>query len=78
MTMIENECFNCVKMVSHKVMTIDNQKGYRWHKEALGSHRNVGGVGSHYGASGGVRGIGDIRGILGADRECRYSGPEGA
>ena len=33
---IENEHFNHVKMVSCKVMTIENQKGYRWHKGLLG------------------------------------------
>ena len=42
--MIENEHFNCVKMVSCKVMTIENQKGYRWHKGALG--RFLGSVGA--------------------------------
>ena len=46
MTTIENEHFNCVKMVSCKVMTIDKQKGYRWHKVAFRAPRGVGGVGA--------------------------------
>ena len=37
MTMIENEHFNCAKMVSCKVMTIENQKG-------IGGIRGIGGL----------------------------------
>ena len=46
MTTIENEHSNCVKTVSGKVMTIDSQKGYRWHKGALGAPRGCRGVGA--------------------------------
>ena len=56
---IENEHFNCMKMVSCKVMTIDNQKGYR----GIGAPRGCRGVGA-------IRGC---QGVLGAGRECRYS-----
>ena len=41
------------------------QKGYRWYKGALGDPR---GVRELLGGSGGVRGV------LGAGRECKYSG----
>ena len=47
MTMIENEHSNCMKTLSCKVMTTDNQKGYRWHKGALGAPRGVGGARGH-------------------------------
>ena len=61
--MIENEHFNCMKMDSCKVMTIDNQKGYRWHKGALGASRGVGAIR-------GIRGCrgcqGCIRGLTGS------------
>ena len=53
--MIENEHSNCMKTVSCKVMTIDNQKGYRQDKGALGSPRG----------GGAVRGCQGCRGILG-------------
>ena len=67
--MIENEHFNCMKMVNCKVMIIDNQKGYRWHKGALGAPRGCRGVGIIRG----LRGVGGVNGVLGAGRECRYS-----
>ena len=54
MTMTENKHFNWAKMVSCKVTTIENQRGYRWNKGALGA---PGGVG----ASGAIRGC---RGVL--------------
>ena len=59
MTMIENEQSNCMKMVSCRVMTIDNQKGYRWHK-------------GHWGILGGVGSVGAIREHWGHQR-CRVS-----
>ena len=68
--MIENEGFNCAKMVSCKVMTIKTHKGYRWyqgHWELLGV---LGAIRGHQGV--GVSGV-----YWGADRECRYSGPQG-
>ena len=64
MTMIENECFNCVKMVCCKVTTIDSQKGYRLHKGHWGL---LGGVGV-LGLLGGVRGALEV--YWGAGREC--------
>ena len=60
MTTIENEHFNCMKMVSCKVTTIEND-----------DNRKLGGVGmlrAIMGVTGGVRGV------LGAGRNCRYSG----
>ena len=69
MTMIENEHFNCMKMVSCKVMTIDNQKGYRWHKGELEAPRGVGVLG----AIRGIRGCRGCQGCIGAGRECRYT-----
>ena len=67
MTTIENEHFNCSKMVSYKVMTIENQKGYRWHKEVLGAPRDVGGIG-------GVGVSGEYWGLAGS---VGTQGPEG-
>ena len=68
MTMIENEHFICMKTVSCKVMTIDNQKGYRWYKGHWGFLGGVGGVGA-------IRGVLEgVRGVWRAGRECRYSG----
>ena len=54
--MIENEHSNCMKMVSCKV-TIDSQKGYRWHKGALGLLGSVGGVGGVKSVFGGWQGV---------------------
>ena len=50
MIMIGNECFNCMRMVSCKVTTIENQKGYRGHQGPL-----EGLLGAILGALGGVR-----------------------
>ena len=50
--MIENEHFNCMKTVSCKVTTIENQKGYRGHQGALGASRGVGPILGVSGASG--------------------------
>ena len=52
MTMIENECSNCVKMVSCKVMKMTARRG-------------IGGIRGHWGLLGGVEGIGAIRGHWG-------------
>ena len=43
---IENEHFNCMKMVSCKVTTIEND-----------DNRTLGDEGDHYGETGGVRGV---------------------
>ena len=46
MMITENECFNCMKTVSCKVTTIENQKEYMGHWGLLG------GVGAILGVSG--------------------------
>ena len=43
-------------------------EGFRWHKGELWAPRGCRGVGGH------KRGITGVRGVLGAGRECRYSG----
>ena len=73
MTMIENECSNCMKMVSCKVMTIDTRRGIgsmREHWDLLGG---VGGVG----AIEGIRGCRGVRGVLGLTGSVGTQGPEG-
>ena len=52
---VANEHFNCAKMVSCKVTTIENQKEYRWQKGALGTPWVVGDV---RGPLEGIRGVG--------------------
>ena len=32
------------------------------------------GLKTHFGMSGSIRGVGSVRGVLGAFRDCRYSG----
>ena len=76
MTTIANEHFISTKTVSCKVMTIKNQKGYRWYQEHWGLLGGVWGVGAIRGV-GSIRGVKGVRGVLEAGRECRYSGPEG-
>ena len=68
MTTIENEHFNCVKMVSYKVMTTENQKGYMWHMGHWGTPKGC------WGPLGGIRGIGGVRGYW---RLARSVGTEG-
>ena len=58
---IENDCFNCMKMVICTVTTIENQKEYRGHQGALGF---LGGVGVHFGGVMGIRGCRGVRGVL--------------
>ena len=55
MMTIENDHFNCMKMVICKVTTIENHKGFGG---------ILGGVGVHFGVSGGIRGVGGISGVL--------------
>ena len=71
MTMIENEHFNCVKMVSCKATTIDNWKGYRWHRGHWGSPRGCRGVGAIRGVRD-FRGCRGVRGVLQAGRDCTH------
>ena len=48
------------------------QKGYK----ALGTLRLLKGVGGHLEVSGASGGVGVVRGVLGASRDFRNSGPE--
>ena len=60
---IENEHFNYMKTVSCKVATIEND-----------DNRKLGGI-AVLGAIMGVTGVVEgVRGVLGAGRDCRYSG----
>ena len=82
MTMIENEHFNCAKMLSCKVMIIKTQKGYRWyqgHWVLLGVFGPLGGIRGCMGCIGGLAGSVDTqgpegyrwhKGTLGAPRQC--------
>ena len=65
MTMIENQHFNCMKMVSCKVTTIENDV-----------KRKLGGVGC-WGHSWGNRGCRGVRGALGAGRTLGTQRPKG-
>ena len=51
-----------MKMVSCKVMTIEHQKEYMWHKEALKAPRGCQGL---LGGIEGIRGCRGVRGVLG-------------
>ena len=68
MTMIAYKHYNCTKMVSCKVTTIENQMENRWHKEALRAPWGVGGI------RGSLGGVGVSGVYWGPSRECRYSG----
>ena len=74
MPTIENEHLNCMKTVSCKVTTIENQKGYRGHHRALWAARDVGGEGGYVGSVRGHQGCRGVRGVLRADKNSRFSG----
>ena len=62
MTTIENEHLNCIKMVSCKVKTIENQKVYRGHQGALGAPR---GCRDYFGSVRGHQGCRGCQGSIG-------------
>ena len=61
---IENDHLNCMKMVSCKVTTIENQKGYRGIREHWRLIGGVGGLAGNFGSVGGIRGVG-VSGVMG-------------
>ena len=67
MTMIETECFNCMKTVSCKMTTIEND-----------DNRKLGGVGVLEAIIGGDRGCRGCQGCIeGMERTLGNQGPEG-
>ena len=53
------------------VQGVGRPEGYRKHQGYWGLLGSAGGVGSCQGVSGGVK---SVRSVLGAGRDCRYSG----
>ena len=55
------------------MLVLRGQKRYMWHKGEMGPPRGCRGIRGHKGASCGVTGVGDVRCVFGAGRQCRYS-----